>query len=87
MPGAFVNHGVPVWAHKSDVSDGERLRAREVQAVVSARFVVRWTPFTAGITPKDRLICDGPEYEIVGVKEAAGRRRWLELTCAARNDQ
>lgn len=84
---AWADHGAPVWAAKRDISDGERWRAGEVQAHVTTRFTLRWSPFSADITPKDRLICEGQEYEIVGIKEGAGRRQWLELTCAARTDR
>lgn len=85
LPAAL--HGSPVWANKRDLSDGERWRAGEVQAHVSTRFTVRYSPFTAAITPKDRLVCEGVTYEIAGRKEGPGRRQWIELTCAARTDQ
>jgi SPP1 family predicted phage head-tail adaptor len=83
---SWSDHGGWVYAKKRDLSDGERWRAGEVQAHVATRFTVRWSPFTAAITPKDRLICEGREYEIVGVKECEGRRQWVEITCAARSD-
>jgi SPP1 family predicted phage head-tail adaptor len=83
----WADHGTPVWAAKKDVSDGERLRAQEVQAHITSRFTVRWSPFTAGITPKDRLICEGREHDIAGIKEAGTRRQWLEITAAARADK
>ena len=81
------NHGSRVWAKKTEVSDGERWRAGEVAAHVTSRFLVRWSSFTAGLTPKDRLICEGRTYDIVGIKETEGRRQWLEITAAARIDQ
>ena len=84
LPGAL--HGSPVWASKSDISDGERWRAGEVQAHVTTRFTVRWSLFTAGIDPRDRLVCEGETYEIVGAKDGAGRRRYREFTCARRSD-
>jgi len=83
----FADHGTPVWAKKRDLSDGERWRASEVQANVTTRFVVRWSGFTAGLTPKDRLVCEGRDYEITGIKEIEGRRTWLEITTAARIDK
>lgn len=82
---AWANHGAAVPASKKDISDGERWRAGEVQAHVTTRFVVRWSAFAAAITPADRLVCEGVEYEISGRKEL-DRRRWIELTAAARND-
>jgi len=82
----FEDHGVAMWAKKNDVSDGERWRAGEVAAAITTRFMVPWSAFTVDLTPKDRLVCEGEEYEITGIKEAAGRRRWLEITAGARVD-
>lgn len=84
---AFANHGLPVYAMKTDVSDGERWRAGEVSAQITARFLVRWSAFTAALTPKDEIVCEGLTYNIAGIKEGKGRRQWLEITAAARNDQ
>lgn len=80
------SHGTPVWAAKRDVSDRERMAAQEVSATITTRFQVRWSSFTAGITPKDRLTCEGVEYDITGIKEI-GRRDALEITASARADQ
>lgn len=82
----FANLGGPVWASKFDVSDSERMRAAEVQASITTRFRVRWSPFTAGVTPKDRLVCEGVDYDITGIKEI-GRREFREITAAARADK
>lgn len=79
-------HGSVIAAQKTDLSDGEKWRAGEIAATVSARFVVRYSTFTKGITPQDRLECEGVVYEINGIKEGQGRRQWLELTCTARSD-
>jgi hypothetical protein len=57
-----------------------------VQANITTRFRVRWSTFTAGITPKDRLICEGVEYDITGIKDI-GRREFREITAAARADK
>ena len=83
---AWADHGAPVWASKREVSDRERMAAMEVSATISARFQVRYSSFTAGITPKDRLICEGREYDITGIKEL-GRREGFEITASARADQ
>lgn len=82
---AWADYGSPVWASKADISDGERWRAGEVAAHVTTRFQVRWSLFTAGITPKDRLVCEGRTYDITGIKEI-GRRERIEITTAARTD-
>ena len=84
--GDFAAHGDPVRARRMDVSDGERWRAGEVASSVMARFRVRWSPFIAGITPKDRLTSEGLEFDIVGLKEIE-RRKWIEITGSARLDQ
>ncbi len=82
---AADNHGTPVWAKKTEISDGERWRAGTVEASLTTRFVIRWSSFTADITAKDRLVCEGVTYNIVGIKEAEGRRQWLEITGARIN--
>lgn len=82
----FSDHGTPVWAKKTDVSDGERLRAGEVSATLTARFLVRWSEFTADLTPRDRLIYAGATFAIFGIKEVGGRRVGLEITAGARVD-
>lgn len=82
----WVNHGSLEPASKKDISDGERWRAGEVQAHITTRFHVRWSTFTSGITPKDRLTCEGRDYDISAIKEL-DRRRTLEITAAARADQ
>ena len=80
-------HGVPVAAARRDVSDAERWRAGEVQATATARFTIRWSVFAADLTPADRLIHEGRTFDISGIKEVPdGRRRFLEITAAARAD-
>ncbi len=82
----FVSLGNPVWAERTDINDSERWRAGEVGAVITTRFIINSSQFSRGITPKDRLVCDGVTYEISGIKEAGGRRKRLEITAAARAD-
>lgn len=84
--GEFAAHGDAVRAKRLDVSDGERWRAGEVASSIMARFRLRWSPFIAAITPKDRLSCEGLEFDIVGLKEIE-RRRWVEVTGSARIDR
>ena len=79
----WANHGLPVWCEKKDISDGERWRADNVQANITTRFTVRWSDFTRDLTPADRLTFEGSTYNISGIKEVGGRRRWLEITAAA----
>ena len=83
---AFSAHGSPVWAMKKDVSDAEKWRADQVSAVISSRFQVRYSTFTAALTPADRMVCNGRTYDISGIKELEGRKRVFEITAAARAD-
>lgn len=78
-PGEFRPIGSPVWAGKRPVSDGERFRAGQVQSGITDRFTVRHFALTAGITPADRLSCEGRIYAIDGIKEI-GRREGYEIT-------
>lgn len=82
---SWADLGAPQWAEKTEISDRERWRAGAVAAEVSARFRVRWSPFAAAITPADRLVCEGREFNIVGIKEI-GRRVGLEITTSAKAD-
>ena len=82
----WADYGAEVWASRSDISDGERWRAGEVQAHVTTRFQVRSSAFTRAITAKDRLTCEGREFDISGIKQI-GRRDRLEITAAARADR
>ncbi|MFN3584839.1 phage head closure protein [Phenylobacterium sp.] len=72
-----------VWASYSPTSDGERVRAAEVAAVIEARFRIRWSRSLTALTPKNRLRFEGREFNIIGVKEI-GRREGLEISAAAR---
>lgn len=81
----WADHGSPVWASFQPISDAERLRGGEVAASLTARFRLRWSEFSSGLTPKDRLVFDGREHDIAGVKEV-GRREWVEVTASARAD-
>lgn len=74
-----------VWASKSDVKDGERMRAGAVSSEITTRFQVRYSTTLADVGPKDRVRFDGRTYDIVAVKEI-GRNEGLEITAAARND-
>ncbi|KQI66964.1 phage head-tail adapter protein [Loktanella sp. 3ANDIMAR09] len=82
----FAAHGAPVWADRSDVSDGERWVAQQVAASITSRFTVRRSAFTAGITAADRLRCDGLTFDIAGVKESPRGRRFVEISATARPD-
>lgn len=82
----WADHGAMIWAAKTDISDGEKWRASEVAASITTRFVVRYSTFSRDLTPKDRLTFEGRVFDIAGIKEIGDRRRWLEITAAARAD-
>ena len=86
MVETWADHGTPVWASMHHASDAEKWRAAQVQATISTRFKVRYSAFTADITPKDRLVFEGAEYDITAAKEVDGRRRWVEISGVARAD-
>ncbi len=75
-----------VWASYEPVRDGERFRAAETAAGLSARFVIRWSSAVADLTPRDRVMFDGVVHEIVAVKEHGGRRVGIEISCVGRAD-
>ncbi|SNT43597.1 head-tail adaptor [[Luteovulum] sphaeroides subsp. megalophilum] len=83
----WADHGAPLWAAKTDLSDGERWSAGEMAASVTTRFTLHRTAFARGLTPKDRLLCEGRCFEISGIKEGGPGGRFLELTCSARTDR
>jgi head-tail adaptor len=89
------NNPVPVWATllvvsalKVDVRDSERIASLEAGAEIGTRFTVRWSRDMAEVTPKDRVVCEGRTYQIVGIKEIGfgKRQEGFELTTVARID-
>lgn len=75
-----------VWASYEPVRDGERFRAGETAAGLSARFVIRHSSTVADVNPKDRVVFDGAVLQIVAVKEHGGRRVGIEISCVGRAD-
>ena len=55
----------------------------EIQATVTDVFVVRWSTTTATITPEDRLVYQGREYNLAEATEF-GRREGMVLRGSAR---
>lgn len=74
-----------IWASRKDVSDGEKMAAGGVMATVAARFVVRSSDLTRGLTAKDALTEGGRAFQIAGIKEL-DRRGFLEITAETRAD-
>lgn len=73
------------WAKRIDATLGEMMRASEISARKIVHFVTRYTPETASISPKDRLLEDGLSYDIVGVRELK-RKEWIEIHAQVRTD-
>lgn len=73
-----------VWASRTDVSDGERALANTVQGTVVARYVVRASPLTSSLQPKDQLRAGGRLFAITGIKEKG--RSHFEITAEGRMD-
>ena len=48
-------------------------------AEMVSRFRIRSSEFSRGLAAKDRLICEGRTYAIIGIKEI-GRKDGLEVT-------
>lgn len=57
----------------------ESIHGRQVEAGISAVFIVRFRAST--YTPEKRLRYDGSTYGIVYVKQVDGGRRFIELHC------
>jgi SPP1 family predicted phage head-tail adaptor len=73
--------GDEVWAERRDQPGREILAAGQVNAEAGALFFIRWRE---GISPKDRLRCDGLEYDIIAPPREIGRKDGLEITARAR---
>lgn len=74
-----------VWAKYEPVRDGEKFRAGERAADLSARFTIRHSSQVADINGRDRLIFENRTHQIINHKEI-GRREGIELTTVARSD-
>lgn len=71
------------WAKKTDIGDAESVAAATVGRTVSSRFLMRWDALTSAITGSHRLECEGVTYQVVGVREAIGRRVAIEVSANA----
>lgn len=73
-------------AKKTDVSDGERVRAAEQGSDVTTRFLVRADSFTRTITAKDEIRYRDRTYEVTGVKDSPEREDGVEISTVSRTD-
>jgi SPP1 family predicted phage head-tail adaptor len=72
-----------VWASWRRASSRETLASAEVSAEVTDVFTMRWSPVLASVTPKDRVLYQGREYNVSEVTEV-GRREGMMIRGAAR---
>lgn len=82
----FADHGAPVWADRSDVSDAERLSSGGITASLVSRFTIYSDAFAVDISARDVLVCDGVTYDISGIKRVRDRHDFFEITAAGRVD-
>lgn len=73
------------WAEPVKQQNAERRQADQTSAQSDRVWRVRWTARTATISPLDRLVCDGREFEIIGTTEI-GRRVGIEITGIAHSE-
>lgn len=80
----FENDGSPVWAARDADAAAEGVAAAQVQATISAVFMVRASSFTRSITAKDRISAGTEVFDIVGVKPRGVA--FLDIVAVARAD-
>ncbi|MGN6209540.1 phage head closure protein [Asticcacaulis sp.] len=76
----------PVWAAVTPVSDGERMRAAQAEAVITHRFQVRYSARVARVGATAQILYEGRTFEIVAPPKEIGRREGLEFSATARAD-
>lgn len=74
------------WAEQIDQRLTESWKAGQTAAQVERVWRVRWHARTATISPSDRLVCDGREFQIIGVTEV-GRRVGIEIVGIAYSEE
>lgn len=74
------------WASRLKQKPTESWKAGQTAAQVESVFEVRFTNRAATITASDRLICEGREFEIIGVTEN-GRRDGIEIVAIAYSEE
>lgn len=75
------------WAKKTDVSDGERVRASAQGQDLTTRFLVRSDSLTREINATYEIVCEGARYRVTGAKEYGGRGVGIEITASTQPDQ
>lgn len=66
---------VEMWAHEMN-KDKDEDNILEKETVMQIReFLIRWKQ----ISYEDKVVVDGNEYDIIGINETMGRRRFIQL--------
>lgn len=74
------------WAKKTDVGDGERVRASAQGQELTTRFLVRSDSLTREIDAKYEIVCEGARYRVTGTKEYGGRGVGIEISASTQPD-
>lgn len=72
-----------IWASWRRATAREQLAAAEISAEVTDVFRIRWSSVTRSITPEDRVLYNGREYNLVEATEI-GRHEGMMLRGNAR---
>ena len=80
------DQSIRVWAQKTDISDAERVRAQQIGATVTTRFLIRYSSRVRNVDPTYRVEFENRSYDISAVKEV-GFREGLEITATARAEK
>ena len=79
------DHGPAIFTLRRDVSDAEQLSAAIWDNLLVTRFIIRATAFGRGIRRSDQIVHEGITFEVDGIKEVSGTRRFLEITAKSGN--
>jgi head-tail adaptor len=74
------------WAEQLSQAPRESWKAAQTAAQVERVWRLGWNQRTASISPSDRLVCDGREYQIIGVTEV-GRRKGVEIVAIGSEEE
>jgi SPP1 family predicted phage head-tail adaptor len=69
-----------VCASKKDLRGSERFASQQVMADADTQFRIR---YLSGITPMDRILCEGRTYDVKSVLEF-GRREGMDIMAQTR---
>ena len=71
-----------IYARKQEMTGAESVRSDEVTGTLAARFRIRQSSVAATITASDRVLFEGRDFNIVGIKRIGSR--WIDLDVVQR---